>query len=521
MVNSQKWIMIFVTMALSFLDGLLFETLKSKCYRCDQRSDCTELSNTRIEVCRESRKSCYALVENTTKGFVLRSSGCFPSCVVGCFQPKSADAFMCCCENNLCNGDINALIKIKKPTATTTVPVITRPGNSKSHGATGTIIYIVTPIFGFVIVVAVLFKLWSKHKRMQARRAHLFSRSPPSTPPIQSKTIQMHDIVSRGQFGYVWRACYEHKMVAVKVIPPHERMSWETERKMYDGFQLRHESILNFHSAEKRSEDGMLQYWIITEYHEEGSLADYLHKTVVDFQSLLTLVLGMASGLAYLHGEDTSSSVTKPIIAHRDFKSRNLLVKSNRTCCIGDFGSACSFGDSYEPDEAKAQVGTKRYMAPEVLEGAVAFQAEAFLCIDVYALALVMWEVLSRCDASSAPVEEYCSPFEDEVGLRPTMEDMRACVLDRKARPLIKPEWLQVEKIAHLCDTIEDCWDDDADARLTAHCVLERITQLSRRESDAKSLPDWMEDEDYGVNTQLVDLSASEEKIDFSSESSF
>ena len=36
-------------------------------------------------------------------------------------------------------------------------------------------------------------------------------------------------------------------------------------------------------------------------------------------------------------------------------------------------------------------------MAPEVLDGAIVFQADAFLNIDTYALGLVMWEILSRC----------------------------------------------------------------------------------------------------------------------------
>ena len=45
------------------------------------------------------------------------------------------------------------------------------------------------------------------------------------------------------------------------------------------------------------------------------------------------------------------------------------------------------------------QVGTLRYMAPEVLEGAVNLRdCEASLKqIDVYALGLVLWEIASRC----------------------------------------------------------------------------------------------------------------------------
>ena len=42
------------------------------------------------------------------------------------------------------------------------------------------------------------------------------------------------------------------------------------------------------------------------------------------------------------------------------------------------------------------QVGTSRYMAPEVLEGAISFQREAYLRIDVYAFGLILWELASR-----------------------------------------------------------------------------------------------------------------------------
>ena len=43
------------------------------------------------------------------------------------------------------------------------------------------------------------------------------------------------------------------------------------------------------------------------------------------------------------------------------------------------------------------QVGTVRYMSPELLEGAVNFSRDTFLRIDMYACALVLWEIASRC----------------------------------------------------------------------------------------------------------------------------
>lgn len=51
------------------------------------------------------------------------------------------------------------------------------------------------------------------------------------------------------------------------------------------------------------------------------------------------------------------------------------------------------------------QVGTRRYMAPEVLEGAINFQRDAFLRIDMYAFGLVLWELVSRCTAADGEAD--------------------------------------------------------------------------------------------------------------------
>lgn len=61
------------------------------------------------------------------------------------------------------------------------------------------------------------------------------------------------------------------------------------------------------------------------------------------------------------------------------------------------------------------KVGTRRYMAPEVLEGAINFTSDAFLRIDMYACGLVLWELLSRTPIGTDPAGDYKLPFEEEV----------------------------------------------------------------------------------------------------------
>lgn len=39
---------------------------------------------------------------------------------------------------------------------------------------------------------------------------------------------------------------------------------------------------------------------------------------------------------------------------------------------------------------------------------------------------------------------------------------------------------IDLQGLLSICDTMEECWDHDAEARLSASCVVERVATLSR-----------------------------------------
>lgn len=60
----------------------------------------------------------------------------------------------------------------------------------------------------------------------------------------------------------------------------------------------------------------------------------------------------------------------KPGIAHRDIKSKNILVRKDLSCVIADFGLAIVLDSKHSQDvDHSRKVGTTRYLSPEVLSG--------------------------------------------------------------------------------------------------------------------------------------------------------
>ena len=163
--------------------------------------------------------------------------------------------------------------------------------------------------------------------------------------PTGSK-VNLIEIKARGRFGCVWKAQLEGRDVAVKVFPVQDQASFFTERDFYHLPQIGlSENILQFIAAEVRGNNLNMEYWLITEYHENGSLYDYLKGHLVSWSQLTKLAVTMAKGLAFLHEDLAATKLAghKPAIAHRDFKSKNVLVKKDLTVCIADLGLALKF----------------------------------------------------------------------------------------------------------------------------------------------------------------------------------
>ena len=162
-------------------------------------------------------------------------------------------------------------------------------------------------------------------------------------------------------------------------------------------------SPIHFNWTVWSSPSSHTQLWIVLAYHEKGSLFQHLTQHTLTISESHHFATSIVSGLQHLHLPIVTSTTSKPGIAHRDLKSKNILVKKGGSCCLADFGLAVRQNATrhslVEKVPAHHQQGTVRYMAPEVLEGSLNVDRfEDYRAVDMYSLGLVMWEMLQRTE---------------------------------------------------------------------------------------------------------------------------
>lgn len=158
--------------------------------------------------------------------------------------------------------------------------------------------------------------------------------------------IELDERVGKGQFAEVWRAKLQqassgqYETVAVKIFPCEDHASWKNESRIFTDANLKHDSILQFLTAEERHCGLQKEYWLITAYHNQGNLKNYLSKHILSWKDLQKMAGSLVTGVAHLHSDYTPCGSPKVPIAHRDIKSTNILIKNQQECVLCDFGIA-------------------------------------------------------------------------------------------------------------------------------------------------------------------------------------
>ena len=222
-------------------------------------------------------------------------------------------------------------------------------------------------------------------------------------PHLVERTIArgftLGEMIGGGRFGQVYLGSYQEEKYAVKKFFSRDEQSWFREREIYNSFNMRHDNILTYVAADILSNNGVTELWLITQFHSRGSLFDELHRESLSMEQMIKYIFSACRGMAYLHMEFPGTQ-GKPCIAHRDLKSKNLLVKNDETLCIADFGLAVVASSTRLREPESLKQGTKRYMAPELLEEKLNPKYfESFVRTDIYSFGIVLWEICWRSNS--------------------------------------------------------------------------------------------------------------------------
>ena len=173
------------------------------------------------------------------------------------------------------------------------------------------------------------------------------------------------DTLGEGKFGAVMKALLDESddmgvpgyLVAVKMAKEEasdgiiEEM--RTEAAIMAQFQ--HKNVVGL--IGQVSEPGM--FLIVLQFCEHGSLLSWITENgpIASMRTLINMCLDTASGMAYLELIG---------VVHRDLAARNVLVSSDMSCKISDFGLSQHSNDGAVKTDGKDQVAV-RWAAPEAI----------------------------------------------------------------------------------------------------------------------------------------------------------
>ncbi|XP_057457765.1 probable leucine-rich repeat receptor-like serine/threonine-protein kinase At3g14840 [Lotus japonicus] len=331
-------------------------------------------------------------------------------------------------------------------------PDFTPPSENSRSIPVGAVVAIVAA--GAMVIALVLGILWWKGclklKSSRSRELKGLSSQTGSFTLRQIKTATNNFDesfkIGEGGFGPVYKGVLsDGTIVAIKQLSSKSTQGnreFINEIGLISAFQ--HPNLVKLYGF-CVEEDQLL---LIYEYMENNSLARALfvkkedqekHQLKLDWQTRKRICVGIAKGLAYLHGESRLK------VVHRDIKATNVLLDKDLNPKISDFGLA-KLNDEDKTHIDTRIAGTYGYMAPEyAMHGYLTDKA------DVYSFGIVALEIVSGTTNTVSHPQEECFSLLDWVHLLKQKGNLMDLVDWRLDGDFNKEEVMVMINVALLC----------------------------------------------------------------------
>ena len=193
--------------------------------------------------------------------------------------------------------------------------------------------------------------------------------------PVDYSSIKILEQVGAGAFGRVFRAEWLGTVVAIKFFShedPKYKAKFTQEVNLLKS--LNHPNIINCYGdcESPANEQCMLMEFLPL------TLSSAISDRDLSDDDIISIMKGIASGMVYLHSKQ---------IIHRDLKPSNILLSSDLTPKIADFGISRAF----EGFGTMTSIGTPLYMAPEIINDKKYCES-----VDIYSYGLMFLQMYTR-----------------------------------------------------------------------------------------------------------------------------
>eukprot|EP01116_Phalansterium_solitarium_P021849 TRINITY_DN697_c0_g2_i2.p1 TRINITY_DN697_c0_g2~~TRINITY_DN697_c0_g2_i2.p1 ORF type:complete len:514 (-),score=132.79 TRINITY_DN697_c0_g2_i2:155-1696(-) len=265
---------------------------------------------------------------------------------------------------------------------------------------------------------------------------------PPEIDPSEVVYNEVRDFLGQGSFGKVYAGTCRGKKVAVKVPLKQdldEKQLEDLRREVEIMRKIFHPNCVLFMGA--CSKKGNIK--IITELLHTDMEKLLSGKRELSLYQRMKMAKDAALGMNWIHG------ITN--IIHHDLKPANLLVDSNLTVKVTDYG----FSQLKEAPEMRSKVakGTPLWMSPEIMLGKP-FNEKC----DVYSFGIILWQMLTRKE-----------PFSNHTSFQ---EFRRAVCRDNERPPIPDGTLPGLDRL------IRRCWDAEPKVRPSFKEIIYALDEI-------------------------------------------